>query len=70
MVKQDLFGDHQPMHIDSNNDKTTINAETGVNLLMNEIELGNRAHASSVKPTAIDQISQSSADTADSTGNV
>lgn len=59
MVKQDLFGDHQPMHTD-----------TGVNLIMNEIELGNRAHASSAEATAIDQISRSPADTADSTENV
>lgn len=70
---QDLFDEHQPMLIDGGSkDKTAIINDPGVtSSLMNNTELENLAHASSVQLTSMERISQSSADdTAHSAENV
>lgn len=65
---QDLFGEHQPMLIDSGHiDKTSVTDDTAVKSLIHDIKLENPSHAISGKVT--DQISQI-ADTTTSTENV
>lgn len=67
---QDLFGEIQPMHIDSSTkDKASVNTDDA--LLMHGTELENEAHAATTTiRTAINPISQSSADIAHSTENI
>lgn len=61
---QDLFDKHQPMLIDGGSkDKIAIINDPGVtSSLINNSELENLAHTSSIQLTAMDRISQSSAD--------
>lgn len=66
---QDLFGEHQPMLIDSGHtDKTSVTNDTAVQSLLHDSKLENPSHAISGKVT--DQISQIPADTTNSTENV